>query len=222
MRDLDCQLEYWNVAGPAKPFAHPINLDRLSQWLTPGSRILDYGCGYGRALECLWKTGYRNLLGVDPAPAMIEAARDRVPYARCERLLEPPRVDVATESIDAVLLFTVLTCVPADEGQRGILDEVHRVLRPGGLVYISDLWLQTDDRNQRRYARDAAKYGIFGVFDLPEGVTVRHHTAEWLDCLTAGYERLALDDIDVQTMNGHAARGFRFFGRKVGPTLSRL
>jgi hypothetical protein len=56
-----------------------------------------------------------------------------------------------------------------------VLQELRRVLRAGGLLYISDLWLQTDARNVQRYVCDHPKYGRYGVFDLPEGVTVRHH-----------------------------------------------
>jgi SAM-dependent methyltransferase len=165
-------------------------------------------------LNLLREHGYRNLTGVDPAPAMITAARARVPSVRFELMGHPPRVGVAGESTDAVLLFTVLTCVPSDDGQRAIVCEIQRILRPGGVLYISDLWLQTDDRNQRRYVRDAPTGSAFGVFELPEGVTLRHHSPEWLSTLTAWCEPLALDDIDVQTMNGHPARGFQFFGKK--------
>ncbi len=75
---LDLQLDYWNQIGPLKPFAHPVNITRLSQWTSRESRILDYGCGYGRALGILHDNGYRNLTGVDPAPAMIAAARQAV------------------------------------------------------------------------------------------------------------------------------------------------
>jgi hypothetical protein len=52
------------------------------------------------------------------------------------------------------------------------------------------------------------------VFDLPEGVTVRHHDPRWLEALTQDFDTLALDQIDVQTMNGHPARGFQWFGLK--------
>jgi hypothetical protein len=116
--------------------------------------------------------------------------------------------------VDAVLLFTVLTCVPTDEGQQAIVREVSRVLRPGGLLYISDLWLQPDARNIQRYVRDEPKYGLYGVFDLPEGVTVRHHDRRWIDVLTQTYEPAGLDDVQVQTMNGHPANGFQWFGLK--------
>jgi hypothetical protein len=52
------------------------------------------------------------------------------------------------------------------------------------------------------------------VFDLPEGVTVRHHDPRWIDELTRDFARLALDQIEVVTMNGNPARGFQLFGRK--------
>ena len=37
MLDLDSQFEYWNTAGAQKSFAHPLNLQRLSQWLSPAT-----------------------------------------------------------------------------------------------------------------------------------------------------------------------------------------
>src|SRR6185503_5142385 len=94
------------------------------------------------------------------------------------------------------------------------IEEIDRVLRPGGLLYISDLWLQTDKRNRERYVRDQPKYGTYGVFDLPEGVTVRHHDPVWIETLTGGFDTLALDQTDIHTMNGNQAKGFQWFGSK--------
>jgi SAM-dependent methyltransferase len=214
MQDLDRQIDYWNRAGPGKPFGHPVNFQRLNRWLDPGSRVLDFGCGYGRVLGLLRGHGYHNLMGVDPASSMVAAARQRFPSIAVEPLVDSPRLPLAEASVDATLLFAVLTCVPSDEGQRAILRELGRVLRPGGLLYISDLWLQPDVRNIQRYVRGAATFGTYGVFDLPEGVTVRHHDRQWIETLTKDYESVALDDIQVQTMNGHPANGFQWFGLK--------
>jgi len=214
MQDLDWQIDYWNRVGPAKAFGHPVNFERLGQWLAPDSRILDFGCGYGRVLGLLHSRGYHNLIGVDPAPAMVAAAHQRFPTIAVEPLMSPPHLALPAASVDAVLLFTVLTCVPSDEGQHAIVREVRRVLRPGGLLYISDLWLQPDARNIQRYVRDESKHGLYGVFDLPEGVTVRHHDRRWIEVLTQGYELAALDDVQVQTMNGNPANGFQWFGLK--------
>jgi SAM-dependent methyltransferase len=213
MLDIDCQVDYWNRVGPHKPFGHPLNFERLRRRLSPDSRILDLGCGYGRALGLLSECGYNNLVGFDPAPAMVALARERFPAIAFQEL-NSVHLPLADASVDATLLFSVLTCVPTDYGQRAIVEEVFRVLRPAGLFYISDLWLQTDERNLERYRRAEPKYGIYGVFDLPEGVTVRHHDPLWIETLTRDFETVALDQIEVVTMNGHAAKGFQWFGLK--------
>jgi SAM-dependent methyltransferase len=214
LQDLNRQVAYWNRVGPGKSFGHPVNFERLDRWLDPDSRILDLGCGYGRVLGSLFEHGYHNLIGLDPAPAMVALARERFPPITFEEIIAPPHLDLPSASVDAVLLFSVLTCVPTDEGQRAIVREVGRVLRPGGLVYISDLWLQTDERNTDRYLIGQLKYGTYGVFDLPEGVTVRHHDPRWIEELMQDFAELALDAIDVHTMNGNAAQGFQWFGSK--------
>lgn len=211
--DLDHQLDYWNTEGPRKPFAHPLNLQRLGQWLSPDSRILDFGCGYGRSLGELSKAGYRNLIGFDFSPAMIAAARARFPEITFDET-QSSNIPLPDASVAGALLFSVLTCVPTDDGQRAIVRELRRVLRPGGLLCISDLWLQKDERNLARYARDEPKYGTYGVFDLPEGVTVRHHEPKWIETLTRDFETVALDDIEVVTMNGNRAKAFQWFGLK--------
>jgi len=211
--DLDSQLDYWNTEGPQKTFAHPLNLRRLTHWLSIDSIVIDFGCGYGRSLGELFDAGYENLIGFDFSPAMIEAARERYPALTFEQI-ESVTIPLPDESVDGALLFSVLTCVPTDEGQRAIINELHRVLRRGGLLYISDLSLQSDERNLTRYARDDGKYGKYGVFDLPEGVTVRHHDPKWIETLTSEFYNVALDDVDVMTMNGNPAKAFQWFGLK--------
>ena len=213
MVNLNSQLEYWNTAGTQKPFAHPVNLRRVRQWISDEGRILDFGCGYGRTLGELFDEGYDNLIGLDFSPAMIAAARARFPEIQFEEV-HSLTVPLPDASVDGVLLFSVLTCIPTDEGQLALLRELRRVLNRGGLLYISDLWLQTDERNLSRYDRDEQKYGVYGVFDLPEGVTVRHHDPTWIETLTSDFEMVALDDVEVVTMNGNPAKAFQWFGLK--------
>ena len=211
---LDLQIDYWNQVGPTKPFAHPVNIEQFGRWVLPTDRILDYGCGYGRALGFLHANGYTNLIGVDPAPAMIDAARQNFPAISFDVLNDHQRVQLPEASVDGVLLLSVLTCVPTNDGQRAIISEITRVLRPRGVLYISDMFLQTDSRNVERYVRDEKKYGIYGIFDLGEGATVRHHTRGWIETLTKDFESLELEEISIHTMNGHSAKAFQWFGRK--------
>jgi len=209
--DLNSQYEYWNTTGTQKSFAHPLNLRRVRQWISDEGCILDFGCGYGRVLGELYNEGYDKLIGLDFSPAMIAAARAQYPKIAFEQI-QSLTIPLPDASVDGVLLFSVLTCVPTDEGQRELLREVNRVLNRGGLLYISDLWLQTDERNLNRYARDEQKYGVYGVFDLPEGVTVRHHDPKWIETLTSDFTTVALDELEVVTMNGNPAQAFQWFG----------
>jgi SAM-dependent methyltransferase len=213
MEDLDNQKNYWDRVGPTKPFSHPVNVRRLAALMDRNSHILDFGCGYGRALGALYHHGYRNLIGVDPAPSMVAAARQKFPQVTF-LTIDSPHLPLADESMDGVLLFAVLTCVPSDEGQRQIIREVQRVLRRGGLLYISDFWLQHDERNIERYRRSHAKYGVYGIFELPEGVVLRHHERRWINQLTADFTVVTVDELKVETMNGHETAAFQWFGRK--------
>jgi SAM-dependent methyltransferase len=201
MTDLDSQREYWNTAGTTKTFGHPPDLERLAA-VDRGAKILDDGCGYGRLVEMLTAHGFTDVEGVDPAAALVEKAHtDRVRV-----LADPPHLPHATGSVDVVLLFAVLTCIPADQGQRDLIAELSRVLAPGGLLYLSDLCLQDDPRNLARYERDAGVHGTYGVFETGDGALCRHHTAEWLLTLLAGFTRVDSWTVDVRTMNGHPIR----------------
>lgn len=117
-------------------------------------------------------------------------------------------------SVDVALLFAVLTCIPDSNEQRRHVAEVTRVLRPGGLFYLSDLLINDDRRNRERYDRYADVYKCYGVFELPEGVVVRHHRQEWIDDLTSSFARLEYEPFAVTTMNGNLSSAFQYLGRK--------
>lgn len=208
----ESQIAYWNHEGATKTFTHPVNMDWLQEHLKPNARILDYGCGYGRVAAMLSQQGYR-VIGVDSAAAMIEKARGLCPQLSFQQIT-PPHVPFDDSFFDAAVLFAVLTCIPADDDQRAVVNELHRVVRPGGLLYVSDYWLQADQRNCERYVRDLEKYRTYGAFEVSNGVAVRHHSREWIAELLRQWETVAAADIQVTTMNGHEAPGFQWLGRK--------
>ena len=94
MQQSDNQIDYWNRMGPGKSFGHPVNLERLTDLLPKNSCVLDFGCGYGRVLGLLHQYGYSNLIGVDPAPAMVLAfpKHIRKPCAGPASFLEGPQL----------------------------------------------------------------------------------------------------------------------------------
>jgi ubiquinone/menaquinone biosynthesis C-methylase UbiE len=206
-------VEYWDSIGVTKTFGHPVEFSWLDQ-LGSNARILDYGCGYGRVTGLLHEHGFESVEGVDFAPAMIAAARQRCPQLRFTVLTDPPVLPFTDGSVDAVTLFAVLTCIPADADQRRLVGELHRVLRNDGLLYVSEMCLQEDEWSRSRYERFAARYGTYGIFETDEGAVCRHHTRDWLVELLANFTIIAGRDVPVTTMNGHSAQATQVLARK--------
>ena len=220
MNDAASPSHYWDRVASEKRFSHPLRLDWLARYLdtsrTP--RILDYGCGYGRTLAELWQAGYQNILGVDFSEGMLVRCCAELPRPQGLGLIrnDGRTIPLQTGSVAAVLLFAVLTCIPNSDEQRAQLAEVDRVLRPGGLLYLSDLLVNNDRRNRERYEQYAERYGCYGVFELPEGVVVRHHRSEWIEELTTSFKGLEYEPFNVTTMNGNLSAAFQYLGRKPG------
>lgn len=217
MSDLDGQVSYWDAAAATKTFTHPLH----PPWLDEISRhaaILDYGCGYGRTMEELERHGFDNLTGADISPGMIRRARRLHPTMRFATVDAPAVAAWPGAAFDAVLLFAVLTCIPGDEGQRRLIADLNRILKPGGLIYISDLLLHDDERNRGRYRRYADHYGCYGVFETDDGAVCRHHSREWLSTLLTGFDIAATRTIPVATMNGHESSGIQILARTPTPT----
>ena len=210
---LDGQTAYWDRVAEEKNFTLPFNEKQFSRLVDLEGEVLDFGCGYGRICDIMDGLGYRKIIGLDLATKMINRGRKRNPQLDL-RVLNPGRWPGRPESFDAVVLFAVLTCIPTNTGQKTLLEQIGHVLRPGGILYMSDFWLQEDDRNLERYRVFEQKYDSFGVFELPDGAVLRHHDRAWIHALLSRFNTVALEDIEVTTMNGHRSLGFQYFGRK--------
>ena len=204
---------YWDRVADEKRFSHPLRLDWLGKYSTQQARVLDYGCGYGRTLAELSRAGFANFVGVDFSERMLARARLEMPGRRLIRN-DGHALSFKNDSFDVLLLFAVLTCIPKDEEQLQLMSEAQRVLLPGGIIYVSDLLINEDVRNRRRYEQYAEAHGCYGVFELPEGVTVRHHRREWIEEIMTPFEQLEFELFTVTTMNGNTSAAFQYLGRK--------
>ena len=203
--------EFWNRAATRRRFTHPLDRERLTRLLPRDAVILDYGCGQGRLSGELVELGYVNVLGIDSSPEMIRIAREEVPDAGFVEN-DGEHLPCGDATLDAVLLFAVLTCIASDDAQKNLLREFKRILRPGGLLLISDYPLQKDERNLQRYEIFANELGR-GRFRLADGAVMRHHAREWFDELLAEFSVEDAVELDAQTMNGNAARILQLWAR---------
>lgn len=206
------QKDFWNRAAGVKIFTHAINFDEFDKYADIDSRILDYGCGYGRTLKRLKDLAFSDLTGMDFSEAMVERAKAALPGVSI-LLCGAGRVPAEDESFDAILLFTVLTCIYKDADQKSLIAEMRRVLRPGGILYISDVLLNSDARNKARYEEFEERYDRYGVFEQ-EGAVLRHHSTAWIDELTAPFAILHFRTFEAVTMNNNKSNAFQTIVRK--------
>lgn len=207
------QESYWNEASETKTFTTPFHTEEFIRFVDKEKTILDVGCGYGRTLEEMHRLGYRRLIGMDFSGGMIKRGRAQYPWLDL-RVMQTEDIDLPDGSVDAVILFAVLTCIREDEKQRKLIGEIRRVLRPGGILYVNDFLLNTDERNTARYEKYRERYQTYGVFELPEGAVCRHHEESWIRGLLAEFTGLRYEHLVFTTMNGNRSNGFYYIGRK--------
>ncbi|WP_026911379.1 class I SAM-dependent methyltransferase [Patulibacter minatonensis] len=97
--------------------------------------VLDLGCGVGRFTSDLAALVGGRAIGVDPVAELLAMAPadERVDY----RLLEGDTLPLADDEVDVVFTSLVLGGIPGEALTRTVA-ELHRVLRPGGLVFLSE------------------------------------------------------------------------------------
>lgn len=185
--DLKCTCaDWWGhpavqllVGDALRPGGTALTSTLLDQAELPSaSRVLDIGSGTGATLELLDARGHAAI-GIDRGSALasLASARAAVAVGDAERL---PFADAA---FDAITMECVLSALP---DKRAATDEVHRVLRPGGMLLLTDM-------------------SISGR--LPEPLDT---LAAWVACAAgaldaAGYRALLADQgFDVEGSSDHA------------------
>lgn len=111
------QKDYWNKAAADKEFTTPFQLAAFEKYVPREARVLDVGCGYGRTLDELYRAGWRGLIGIDFSEAMIERGRAAYPHLDLRVKRSAEKIDLPDASVDAVILFAVLTCVSSNAEQ---------------------------------------------------------------------------------------------------------
>jgi SAM-dependent methyltransferase len=178
----------------ARPF-----LDWLA--LPPGLAWLDDGCGDGSFTQALLSHQRpASVVGVDPAPAQLHFARQRVTSAEvCFMAGDAQALPLPDASVDAAVMALVLFFVP--DPAQGVR-ELARVLRPGGTMAA--------------YQWDLAAGG-FPLQPIVDAVRAEGHTTQQPPSAWTS-ERQALQGlwtdaglVDVQTRQFEVSRAFDSF-----------
>jgi SAM-dependent methyltransferase len=199
---------YWNRVANQKTFTHPLDLSLLEQYVSKDACILDYGCGYGRLVKALKDAGYQNITGIDFSEELIKRGK----HEGAEQLFyidSCKKIPLEDHTVDCILLFAVLTCIPDNALQTLLIDTLFSKLKRGGILYMSDYYLQEDSVEVDGYSCLNGDRRNYGVFSLPDGGIFRHHTPEWIAYLLKDFTIEYQTKIDVNTMNGNRAQAFQ-------------
>jgi SAM-dependent methyltransferase len=105
--------------------------------LDPRSRVLDFGCGCGRVLVYFKDSTGCDMIGSDIDGEAIAWCRDNLSgFGTFIRNGVEPPLPLADSSIDLVYSVSVFTHLP-EKMQFQWLRELHRVVKPGGLLLLT-------------------------------------------------------------------------------------
>ena len=107
-------------------------------------RVLDIACGTGDFTIALAQAGVPELLGIDISEGMLEVGRKKVDELGLNiemKVDDSESLTLADDSVDAVsVAFGVRNFEHLQQG----LNEMHRVIRPGGEVCVVELSVPTN------------------------------------------------------------------------------
>lgn len=137
-------------------------LDRAG--VGPGMAVLDVGCGPGRvALAAAERVGPEGrVVALDVQPRMLEICRRRAAergLGNLETVLAGAGTGALADrdAFDAAFLITVLGEIP---DRRAALAEIHRALRPGGILSVSELLPDPHFQSQKAVRALAGETGF--------------------------------------------------------------
>ena len=172
----------WSELPDGVPEHFARRRDFLLAALEPGSRVIDVGCGSGWFSGALAEAGFAAT-GVDVATEPLRRARERFPQLELV-LAGEHELPFAANSFDGAWLGEVLEHV---QDGIGLLEQVARVLVPGGRLVVS-----TPDHGWRVRLRLGVSRGAFERHFEPRADHVRFFTARTLVALLAvcGFEAI--------------------------------
>ena len=130
-----------------------------------GARLIDLGTGTAQIpIELAGRHAGCRILAVDLAGEMLKLARRNVAEAAVEETVEIEQVDAKAlpwddGQFDGVISNSIIHHIAEPAG---VLDEMVRVLKPGGMLFVRDLMrpddAETVDRLVQEYAGNASPH----------------------------------------------------------------
>lgn len=112
-------------------------VDFLDREDVKGREVLDIGCGYGWFCLVLLDFTAAGVIGVDVSSSDLVSARMGVEDDRAGFCVAVSgAIPLRASTLDTVTAWEVIEHIPK-HGERAMLRDLHRVLKPGGVLYLS-------------------------------------------------------------------------------------
>ncbi|OGM24915.1 hypothetical protein A3D00_00240 [Candidatus Woesebacteria bacterium RIFCSPHIGHO2_02_FULL_38_9] len=235
----------WNKFSEGKtPATTPLPI-KINKYLMPSRKelIVDVGCGWGRVTTWLYLMGYR-VVGTDINKKEIEKAKKDA-----KKLIIKGRekeisfqVDDASEHIklpsnsaDGVVVNGVLLAMTTVKDRKSFVSEIHRILKPEGIIYLAEFAQTPDIYNYRKHALITRETGTVVGFKHELKITFKdktdegikalgkpknidyfahHYTKKELEKLLVRFQILEFNKVKFITRSGIITDGFVIYGRK--------
>lgn len=126
-----------------------LEIQAISAHLAPGFTLLDAGCGSGYSSARYAEIAGSKVVGVDYVSLMVEHALERRAQLTADvaarldfRLGDVCQLDFPAAAFDRVVATRVVINLGGRTEQRRALQEFARVLRPGGVLLLSEATVQ--------------------------------------------------------------------------------
>jgi len=135
----------------------------FDDYVKPGDKILDVGCGGGQFFEFL-KDKNVEYTGVDFSDKLINLAKTKHPEGNYQ-VADVLNLPFPDKYFDKVYTIALLHCIPSQEFRFKALNEIRRILKPNGLL-IFTVWNLWQKWKIRKLIYKFAMLKIFGKSKL--------------------------------------------------------
>ena len=198
----DFQQDAWSRVANDVSFTLQPDLSPFLERVPTDGRILDYGCGYGRISELLFRRGHTDLVGVDTSAAMIARARQSCPDVFFTQL-DSYKTPFANDHFNGIVVCAVLSCTPDVELRQNIIRELARVLAPGGVIHFSEFLLSP-----------TIAYQEGSVHQSSIGVQMKHFSSEELESALAVFHKEAVSISHSTSLTGEKIPAIHYLASK--------
>jgi 2-polyprenyl-3-methyl-5-hydroxy-6-metoxy-1,4-benzoquinol methylase len=194
-------------------FTTPLpDLSDLQAVLSTDSKVLDIGCGYGRALKYLYDKGFKNLIGVDISESLIRRAKTICPDATYY-VQDFEKISL-NEKVDLILLMAVIEYISNDSTQDLFFRDIETLLSDDGYIFLETFTFDFN-LNFKNYLLGFLRTGHFGRFRNSMGIECHHQSSATLrKILNRRFEIVDDSRRRFTTWSGNICKGHQFVLKK--------